>query len=151
MEHFSGQLPEELEAQQERPRTVERLSNWVTGMEVGARRSPEASVDNDSRKEVDFETTKEAPRIPDAVLKGSMIAVGEVLADKTAKQADQSGVGSAATPSNSTGQSLKNQEDQATVPVVPPATGLTARQAIQLGALVGVCVAVLVLVWLVIR
>lgn len=157
MEHFSGRLPEDQELDGGRNKNVDRLSNWLTGMqtEVGARRAPETSPDNDSRKELDFEKTKEAPNIPDSLLKGSMIAVGEVLADKTSTPVQSPGQPSVPqTPQLSNDSpALQAQEDMITSQPIPTGrpSGLSARQAILLGALVGVCAAVLILVWLILR
>lgn len=156
MEHFSGRLPEEQELDKGRNKNVDRLSNWVTGMqaEVGSRRAPEMSPDNDSRKELDFEKTKEAPNIPDSLLKGSMIAVGEVLADKASRPDEGlSGIPTAPVEPPDKPQKLQGEEDRVSdrVGQANSPRGLSARQAIQLGALVGVCAAALILVWLMVR
>jgi len=154
MEHFSGQQLESLEGEDNRPKTVERLSNWVMGMqaELGPKGSPEKSPDNDNRKELDFEKTKEAPKLPDVVLKGSMMAVGEVLADKVSEPPGQMLVGAAGVKAAKQ-RSLRDQERRAAgaPPQSRQQTGLTVRQAVQLGILVGVCIGLLVLVWLAVR
>lgn len=156
MEYFSGRLPEDQELDAGRNKNVDRLSNWVTGMqaEVGSRRAPETSPDNDPRKELDFEKTKEAPNIPDSLLKGSMIAVGEVLADKTSQpHADASSTPPVSEQPPVKPQKLQNQEDRVSGQAGQRSSsaGLSARQAIQLGALVGVCAAALILVWLMVK
>lgn len=155
MEHFSGQQLESHEDPDERPRTVERLSNWVTGMqaELGPKKSPEKTSEYDSRRELDFEKTKEAPVLPDAVLKGSMIAVGEVLADKaSSKSADEQLVGAMGVKAAKQ-RKLQEQEQHASSGSVQTQSqrGLNTKQAIQLGALVGVCIGLLLLVWLMVR
>lgn len=152
MEYFSGQQHEQ-HKEDDKPRTVERLSNWVTGMEVGGRRSPEDSVgrQDENKAEIEFEKTKEAPKLPNSIKRGSMIAVGEVLADKTA---DQPVLIGAAGLKAAKRQKLSRQEVRATQKPVASskaAKGLTPRQAAQLGALIGVCVAGLILVWMSVR
>jgi hypothetical protein len=156
MEHFSGRQLEEQEADNAPTKNVERLSNWVTGMqaEFGSRRVPEISPDNDNRKEVDFEKTKEAPNLPDSLLKGSMIAVGEVLADKAARSEDSlSSMPAVSSQPSEEPHKLQAEEDKlSSVPIQSNSPGgLSARQAIQLGALVGVCAAALILVWLMVK
>jgi hypothetical protein len=153
MENFSGQQHEQ-DSSEKHPRTVERLSNWVTGMELGQRRSPEIGVENqdENRAEVEFEKTKEAPDISRVIKKGSMIAVGEVLADKSS---DELGLIGATGVKAAKRQKLSRQEMMASraMPTTQSSAsrGLTQRQAIQLGVLVGTCVAGLILVWLSVR
>lgn len=155
MEHFSGQQLESPEDENNRPRSVERLSNWVTGMqaELGPKRTSETGPDKDNRKELDFEKTKEAPKLPDVVLKGSMIAVGEVLADKVSQQRTSDQLIGAAGVKAAKRRKLQDQEQRATAnPIGSTNTrGLSMRQAIQLGVLVGVCVGLLMLVWMAVR
>jgi hypothetical protein len=152
MEYFSGPQQEQT-GETQQPRTVERLSGWVTGMEIGARRPPESAneLKDQDKAEIEFEKNKEAPKLTSAIKRGSMIAVGEVLADRST---NQPGLIGAAGVKAAKRQKLSQQETRAsqrTSGATQIAHGLTPRQAVQLGALIGVCVAGLILVWLSVR
>lgn len=153
MEYYSGQH-NETTPEEPNPRTVERLSNWVTGLQTevkGAKPSQEASPEQSKQpeSELQFERSKEIRDVPRALKRGSMIAVGEVLADKSSDQPTL--VGAAGIKAAKQKKLTREEHNVSTKPTVSQGSGLTARQAVQLGVLVGVCVAMLLLVWLSVR
>jgi len=154
MEYYSGRNNEE--EQTEAPNTVERLSNWITGMQAeikGQGASPEnkqglasSESQDDNRGEIEFDRRKEVQDVSSAIKKGSMIAVGEVLADKSTDQATPL-IGAAGIRAAKQKKLTREEAGVSAKQAVASAQGLSFKQAVQLGILVGICIGIIALVW----
>lgn len=159
MEHFSAPpTPEASPKDPEQP-TIERLTNWVVGLQTETQRqkaSNEASrlekADQkaaEKKSELEFERRREVMDDQATSQHGTMVAIGEVLDDKLG---DGHLIGAAGIQQAAKQKKLARQESQVSQRSAQNTTsGLTPKQAVQLGILCGVGVAVLIVVWLSVR
>ncbi len=142
MEHYSTHNPELNTDDSEKPATIEKLTNWVVGLQAETQRQK----DVEKKAELEFELRQEIRDDAQVSQQGSMIAVGAVLADKVA---DDRLIGATGIRRVAKQKKLAKEETQiSTTPRPVQGSGLTFRQAVQLGILCGVGLAVVLLVWL---
>lgn len=156
MEHYT--INPEIADEEEKTPTIEKLSGWVMGLQAEVRgqrpdqdNKPELAKPNaneQSKKELDFELRREIRDDPTGIHHGGMIAVGEVLADKTSDKGFP--IGSVGVKQVSKQKKMANEESRATTKQSTP-TAMNAQQAIQLGIAVGLTVALLILLWIAVQ
>jgi hypothetical protein len=146
MEHYSTHNPELNTDDPEKPATIEKLTNWVVGLQAETQRQKAEQKDVEKKAELEFELRQEIRDDAQVSQQGSMIAVGAVLADKVA---DDRLIGATGIRRVAKQKKLAKEETQiSTTPRPVQGSGLTFRQAVQLGILCGVGLAVVLLVWL---
>lgn len=155
MERYSNRVVGEVTPEESSRPNLEKITGWLVDMQTGERlpRSEHsASAEAEKPKtERELERRREVRDEPQTIKRGGMVAVGEVLADHSGSS--QSPVlGASGIRRVSRQKKMAREERKATHALhAPPSSGLTAAQAIQLGVVTGVCVGLLILLWLSVR
>ena len=147
MEHYSTHTnPETGLEEPEKPATIEKLTNWVVGLQTETQRQKAEQKNVEKKAELEFERRQEVRDDARIAQQGTMTAVGEILADKVT---DDRLIGVPGIQRAAKQKKLAKEETQVSARHAQVAsTGLTTRQAVQLGVLCGVGIAVVLLVWL---
>ncbi len=146
MEHYSTHHPETTGEEPDTPATIEKLTNWVVGLQTETQRQKTEQKGIEKKAELEFELRQEIRDDAQVSQQGSMIAVGAVLADKVV---DDRLIGAPGIRRVAKEKKLAKEETRVSAKQVQPkSSGLTAKQAIQLGVLCGVGLAVVLLAWL---
>lgn len=153
MENYTNHSPES-PVDEDSPATIEKLSGWVMGLqtELRAQRASnekKQASEEKPKKEIDFEKRLEIRDDPSVVQQGSMVAVGEVLADKVA--ANDHVLGAAGIKRAVRQKKLAKEEFSASSQSVGIPTGSSLQQAMWTGLIVGLSIAVLILLWLTLK
>lgn len=160
MENYSVNNSQETAKENDHTPTVEKLSGWVMGLqaEVRAQRlniDPKTEIgkqekDIVAKSELEFERRREVRDDPTNLQHGSMVALGEVLADRVADQGlivGGSGIKQAAKQ-----KKLAKEESRASTKQTSSASPkVTTSQAIQTGVAIGLTIGLLILLWITLK
>lgn len=155
MERYSSRVANEASPEEPHKPNVEKVTEWLVGLQTSERAAKpkqETLAEHPKPKtERDFERRQEVLDEPQVIKRGGMVAVGEVLADRSSD--GQPPILGVAGVRHASQQKKMAREERKASHVSRPAarSGLTPAQAVQVGIAAGIGVGLLILLWLSVR
>ncbi len=159
MERYSSQHDTEASPEELRQPNIEKLTGWLMGLQPEERaakaKSKQESIGDRPAEELKteryFERRKEVRDDAQAIKQGGMVAVGEVLADKSSSALPHI-IGAVGIQRVSKQKKMATEESRVSgIRSATKSGGLTLLQAIQVGVAVGISIGLLILLWLSVR